>query len=438
MQNSSKFVKTLIISALIGVFAFANSSAYKEEPSNLSDEEYDIFMLGKSFFRIPWVEAPSATTARDGLGPLFNANTCTSCHPGNGRGAARKDDGELDRSVIIKLASLSRKDEKNLVINGVVGDAVYGTQLQVNGVFGVPFEATPTIEVQKFYVIYPGGEIIELEKPILNLSNFGYGKIDNNTVITMRLAQPLVGMGLIDEIDAKDILSYEDPYDKNGDGISGRANYVYSREAGEIEIGKFNWKAQAPSLKAQIAQAFSEDMGITNELYPLENCMPMQKECLRAPNGKDELDITSLRLEAVRHYVANLKLPAQNITKTNGEKIFNTIGCASCHRPSYTLESGKSIFPYSDFLLHDMGPNLADKRGEFLASGSEWRTQPLWGIKYAKDVLKKKPRYLHDGRARSLEEAILWHGGEAARANLNFVNLSKDEKKELIEFLKEL
>lgn len=443
MKSSRFFKNALIVFLAVGAFSFlwGKSHVFEKEGANFSNEEYDFFILGKSFFRIPWVEAPSATTARDGLGPLFNANTCTTCHPRNGRGFARREDGELDRSVVVKLSAKPKglaSEVKTLKMYGTLGDKSYGRQVQVSGVFGVPHEAIPRLHVKKFYVAYPDGKVVELERPYVKLTDKRYGEVEEGVSKSLRFATALVGMGYIDMIDEEDILSWADPFDENGDGVSGKPNYVYSHEYEKVMLGRFNLKASTPTLKEQIALAFHDDMGISNSIYPGLPCTNNQEKCLNAPTSKDEFDITPLRLEAVNFYVSSLALPKQKITNLKGKELFESVGCVSCHRPSYTLANGKTIHPYSDFLLHDMGEGLADGRVDFEASGKEWRTQPLWGLSHAKNVLKKSPRYLHDGRARSLEEAILWHGGEALRAKLLFMGLHVNEREALIKFLKEL
>ncbi len=441
MKRNNFLFKALAVFLMARAFLFGVSPHILTLPDRqMGDDEYDVFILGRSFFKIPWVEAPSATTARDGLGPLFNANTCTSCHPRNGRGAGRDEQGQLDRSVIVKLARDPQNQSEREILkkDGVLGDKIYGVQLQISGIYGVPYEAKPVIKTFKSSFTYPDGKVVELEKPILSLQDFQYGKVGDDTSFTMRLAQSLIGMGYLDTISEKDILSYEDEFDKDNDGISGKANYVYSREYNKFMLGRFNWKASTPSVKEQSALAFHDDMGISNPLYPSLPCTQNQKKCLDAPRPRDEPDMTPERLEAVSFYVNSLKLPKQKITQKEGEELFDKIGCSSCHRSSYKLDSGKVISPYSDLLLHDMGSELADKRGNYKASGSEWRTQPLWGLSSAKTILKKDPRYLHDGRARTLEEAILWHGGEAMGAKLNFSALHVKQREKVLKFLKEL
>ncbi len=441
MKKRNFFFKALVVFLTTGAFLFGDVSKVLTHPNKkMNNDEYDLFILGRSFFKIPWVEAPSATTARDGLGPLFNANTCHSCHPRNGRGAGRNSFGQLDRSVIVKLGrqALNSHEDKLVKTQGVMGDPTYGGQLQISSIADVPFEGRPRLEVKEYITVYPDGREVVLQKPVLSLQDLQYGKMHKDTSYTMRIAQSLIGMGLIDLIDERDILSYADEDDKDNDRISGKPNYVFSREYQKIVLGKFNWKASTPTVKEQTALAFHDDMGISNPLYPGSPCTKKQKECSKEPKSRYEFDITELRLEAVNFYVSNLKMPPSHIKEKEGQKLFKQVGCASCHRPSYTLATKDKIHPYSDFLLHDLGEELDDGVGNFRAEGSEWRTQPLWGLGTAQKILKKQPRYLHDGRARSLEEAILWHGGEALHVKMNFMDLPKAQRDKLINFLKEL
>ncbi len=424
---------------MAGVSALqAGCKIYTMPEKNLNYDEQDNFMLGKSFFRIPWVEAPSATTARDGLGPLFNANTCSTCHIGNGRGYGRDSQGQLDRSVIVKLHDTNPKKQnsKALNVDGVIKDKVYGGQIQVTGIFGVPKEARVELENKEYIVVYPDQRRVILQKPKVTFKDLGYGALQKSTKHSLRFAPTLVGMGHISRIPDKDILAFADPNDKNKDGISGRANYAYSYLFKKKALGKFNWKASNVKLVDQVATAFHDDMGISNPLLSSLPCTKSQKECLNAPKPRHKLDLPAERLSAVNFYTGHLRIPPQKVKNKTGEALFHNVGCASCHVMAHKAPTGQ--YPYSDFLLHDMGEDLSDGRSEFEASGSEWRTQPLWGLKYAKRVLKQEPRYLHDGRARSLEEAILWHEGEALKAKLSFMNLSFKERQSLIQFLKEL
>ncbi len=404
-----------------------------KQNNNLSESENEKFILGKSFFRIPWVEAPSATTARDGLGPLFSANSCISCHPHNGAGTVFTKENQISRSLVTRFSIKDTIDFHN----GFLPDTIYGSQLSINGIKDVKYEGKPKLHYKKIIEKYPDGIKVILSKPLIDVVDLNYGKLSSDTTITHRIAPALIGMGLIEKIQEKDILIHQDINDTNNDGISGKANFVYDRKSGTKRLGRFTWKASSPTLLQQTASAFQTDMGLTNSLYPFENCTSEQKECLDAPKSRDSLDVPDERLEAVAFYIANLKVPKPIVTKktTKGKALFSKIGCADCHIPSYTLNNGSIISPYSDFLLHDMGSRLADNgRVEFDALPNEWRTQPLWGIGKRSWILKQT-NYLHDGRAKTLEETILWHDGEAKQAKHRFKNLSKNERNAIIKFL---
>ncbi len=426
------FTKSLVAIFAIGLFA-VNCSAYDitsnksksillKPIDGLNDEQYDKFILGKSFFRIPWVEAPSATTARDGLGPLYNANTCANCHPSNGRGTLYNKNGSFARSLIPKPSY----------------DPIYGSQIAINGIHGVKYEAKTDIKFEEIKVAFPDGEIDTLLKPIYGLKDLQYGPLDEKTVLSFRLAPSLNGLGLISQISDEDILKNEDPDDKDGDGISGRANFIYSPITKKQELGKFSWKANITSLKHQIADAANNDMGLTTSYYQNENCTKFQEECNKAPKARDAIDLTDQRLEAIQFYLEKRKTYSQKLTKNKGYEIFKKIGCVNCHMDSFETNTGIKFTPFTDLLLHDMGEGLADGKIEGKASGSEWRTAPLWGLSLHEKINNKKPRLLHDGRARTFQEAILWHDGEAKKAKETYMNLKKEDRKELLEFLKEV
>ena len=422
-----------------------NKHSFSKQINNLNDETLDIAILGKSFFRIPWVEAPSATTARDGLGPLFNANACISCHPNNGIGNLFTKSGDISRSNIIKVgipSDASKNHKEMLAKMGFVPDPVYGGQISINGIFGVPFEAKPHITYEKKEFTFPDGEKITLQKPIIKLKNLNYGELANNASLSFRKAPALVGLGLLEMISDDDILANEDINDKDNDGISGKANIVYSPYTKKYKVGRYTYKASAPSVLHQVAGAANNDMSLSSPIFPNDNCTDAQKECLEAPKGRaiDKFDLPIERVKAIAFYLKTLKTPTPNKTEEflENKKIFDSIGCVNCHKDSFITSNGMEIAPYSDMLLHHMGEGLSDGRIEFKAEATEWRTTPLWGIGLYEKVLGNKPKYLHDGRANSLAEAILWHGGEAQNAKDNFVNLSKEKRDKLIKFLGEL
>ena len=273
-------------------------------------------------------------------------------------------------------------------------------------------------------------------------------------MLSPRVAPAMIGLGLIEAIPAADILAQTDPDDRNRDGISGRANIVWSREFDQPMLGRFGLKAGSPTVNDQSAAAFHGDIGISTPLYPQPwgDCTETQTTCQTAPHGDgdargQEVDVEGLGL--VTFYSRNLAVPARRDVKDptvlRGKQVFYETGCAGCHTPKFVTnrlvdqpeQSFQLIWPYSDLLLHDMGEGLADGRPEARATGREWRTPPLWGIGLTKQV-SAQARFLHDGRARSLLEAILWHGGEASLQKERVIALSKADRVALIQFLESL
>jgi CxxC motif-containing protein (DUF1111 family) len=266
-------------------------------------------------------------------------------------------------------------------------------------------------------------------------------------MVSPRIAPAVMGVGLLEAVPAGDITARADPDDSDGDGISGRPNQVWDPVAEAMALGRFGWKAGQPTVRAQAAAAFVGDLGITSTLHPDQPCTAVEADCAAAPDGgMPELDDN--KLDRVTFYNRTLAVPARrdvtDVAVQAGAQNFAELGCSSCHTP--TMSTGdddipalaqQEIHPYTDLLLHDMGSRLADDRPEFAASGTEWRTAPLWGIGLVERV-NGHTRFLHDGRARSLEEAILWHGGEAAAAQQGFRDLSATERAELIAFLESL
>jgi len=469
-QNCNSLNYLVLISSVVfttGLFAVIDNNTQKDfdkkyttttssnkvfmKPINgLDDEAQDRFMLGRSFFTIPWVEAPSATTARDGLGPLFNANTCAHCHPNHASGSIHTKEGQISRHYISRLSIISngsKEHQRMLKYNGFVEEPVYGNQISINGVEGVPFEAKPIVKYENIKVTYPDKKVVVLRKPLHGVNNqlkdLQYGKMDKNVNISNRLSPAFVGLGLLEQISDKQILANEDRDDSNNDGISGKANIVYSIKHKDFRVGRYTWKASAPSVLHQSAAAAANDMSLTNSLFPNENCTSSQIECLDAPKGDDVMgqktfDLPLQRLEAIAFYLQNLKIPKSIITEIEGEELFQTIGCVKCHIPSFTREDGYKIKPFSDFLLHDMGQGLSDGRVEFQANPQEWRTTPLWGLGKYKQATNKNPELLHDGRARNIEEAILWHGGESEQIKNSFMNLSNKQRESIINYIREL
>jgi len=443
MRLCSVFL-SLVTLSVTGLYAFnakhytpSSKKAFTKPYSNLSNTDIDTLMLGKSFFKIPWILAPGATTARDGLGPLYNANTCISCHPNNAVGSVYNKKN-ISRSMVVRLSLPNSKENTIYVKNGFTPEPNYGAQLAINGTHSVPYEGKLHISYNNKYITYDDGQSVVLKQPTYTLVDLNYGPLHKDTIISVRKAPALIGLGLLEQISKEEILKNEDINDENKDGISGVANYVYSIKNKAFTLGRYTYKASAPSVTHQIAAAFVNDMGLTSTYFPNDNCTQTQEACLSAPKAMHKIDVPTLRLEAISFYLEHLKVPYVKKTNPQGKRIFNSLGCTSCHLPSLTTASGEIIKPFTDLLLHDMGEGLSDGRSEFKASGREWRTAPLWGINSLQKAIGKKVDYLHDGRASSLEEAILWHDGEAKNSKDAFKKLNEKNRQYLLEYLKEL
>ncbi len=399
-------------------------------------------VIGQSIFERIWVSAPSSTEAADGLGPMFNARSCAACHPGGGKGAVFNRDGTLSPSLLVRLGA--KGDGK--------ADPTYGHQLQTEAARGVPPEGKVDLSFAIAETKLADGTIVLLRRPVVTLSAMADGPPAKDTVTGLRLAPVIHGMGPLDAIPAAEILARADPDDKDGDGISGRPAWL---DAGKRELGRFGWKAVQPGIEAQNSHAFFADMGLSTPLFPnaYGECTERQKTCLAAPSGAspqfENLEVTSTLVKVLDRFVAEAVLPAgpkppppAEMLK-EGQEIFQASGCGACHLGGYDIEwprgSGtrRHIAPYTDLLLHDLGDGLAEDLPEGAASGREWRTAPLWGLRWAVDH-KGEGAFLHDGRARNLLEAILWHGGEALPARDHVAGLTADERSALISYLSSL
>lgn len=404
------------------------------------------FSVGNSFFRNPWVTAPASTDARDGLGPIFNANGCQNCHIKDGRGHPPLNADDDAVSMLIRL-SIPNLQQQDLTHSGVLPEPTYGGQLQDQAIPGANPEARIAVDWQYSVVALWDGSQIQLRAPQINLEDLAYGPMHEQVMMSMRIAPPMIGLGLLESLSEESILANADPNDANGDGISGRANWVWDIAAQQSALGRFGWKAGQPNLSQQNASAFAGDIGITSQLRPSTDCTASQG-CERFPNG-GEFEAEQNTLKFVDFYTRHLAVPKRrNIDQRAvkyGKTIFQSIECAACHvsgqitaiNPEFPALSQQRIYPYTDMLLHDMGEGLADNRPEFLATGSEWRTPPLWGLGYTEEV-GGQAFYLHDGRARTIEEAILWHGGEAETSRNAYVALPSAQRQALIKFLESL
>ena len=409
---------------------------------NLTGDKDLSFVSGNAFFKRNWVTAPSSTAELDGLGPLFNARSCSGCHVLDGRG---RPPVAGEKNVVGLLFRLSVPGS---TMNGAPkGHPVYGDQFNNRSILDVPKEGNIEIKYIDVEGSYPDGEKYSLRMPLYQFIELGYGDV-SDAMVSPRVANHIVGMGLLEAIKESDLLKNEDPEDSDGDGVSGRVNRVWDVEAGKKRVGRFGWKANQPSVKQQVASAFLGDMGLTTSLFPGEPCTDAQKDCNEAVSGGDP-EVRDDILDKVVLYSAALAVPKRrNWDKPQvlrGKQLFFNSGCTGCHSPKFVTGdyeaipefSNQTIRPYTDLLLHDMGEGLADNRPDFEANGQEWRTPPLWGLGLLQTV-NKHNFLLHDGRARGFEEAILWHGGEAEQAKENFKSLSASDRKALISFLESL
>ncbi|MEM1384497.1 MAG: di-heme oxidoredictase family protein [Pseudomonadota bacterium] len=432
-------------------FRYATAHAFSGFSANMPFERELDFKVGNGLFKKFWVSAPASTKASDGLGPLYNARSCKSCHIKDGRGHPPEEPGESAVSMLLRVSVPGGKIGRIPGTHRTRPHPVYGSQLQDFALPGTPAEASVAVEWEETEVELSGGEVASLRRPIWRAENLGYGPLGADTMLSPRVAPQMIGLGLLEAIPAADILALADPEDANSDGVSGRANIVWSDEFDRPMLGRFGLKAGEPSLREQAAGAFSGDIGLSTSLHPKNagECTRAQTECHDAPHGGNPVEVSDAALDMVVFYSRNLAVPARRDLDDpqvlDGKRVFYSAGCAACHQPKFVThrledrpgQSFQLIWPYTDLLLHDMGEGLADNRPEGKASGREWRTPPLWGIGLTKSV-SGHTTFLHDGRARSLLEAVLWHGGEAETAKTRVVGMPPEERAALIRFLESL
>ncbi|MGQ0537850.1 MAG: di-heme oxidoreductase family protein [Gemmatimonadaceae bacterium] len=408
--------------------------AFEQAIPMLTGRQLALHKLGDSLFAAGFIDSRSAPNG--GLGPLFNNTSCFACHEHNGRGQPPLAPRAF-RSMLFRLS-----------IPSAAGDAApapvpgYGGQLQNRAVAGSIPEGTVDITYERVSGQFADGTPYELQRPIYELAA-PYAPLPPNVLVSPRVAPQLVGLGMLEAVPDAAILALADENDSDGDGISGRANVVHGITTGR-QLGRFGHKANTASLLIQTATAYNEDLGITSPLLPNENCALQLLACAAHPP-----EVSADHVATVAFYTRTLAVPARrNVAEPDvrrGGTLFERGQCSACHIPTLRTSASAAepavanltIHPYTDLLLHDMGPQLADGRPDFRASGSEWRTAPLWGIGLS-EFVSRHARYLHDGRARSLEEAILWHGGEALGAREFYRRLSKPERQALLSFLASL
>lgn len=417
----------------------ASSHAFSIPAPNLSTAALEKHLDGDVEFEAVFVTAPAVVNP--GLGPIYNNVSCINCHSRDGRGRPPGADEDLV-SLLFRL-SLPKKDASGIGMSPTPVPG-FGRQLNNRAIVNAAPEGKVKIEYTEQTLTTADGTRVHLRYPNYTFTDT-YQPLPENIEVSPRVAPAVFGLGLLEAIPEEVILAYADEADVDGDGISGKPNYVWDVVNQRYSLGRFGWKANQPTLLQQVAAAYHDDMGITTSLFSIENSAGQSQlaEHSAIPEISDEI------LDVVTFYVQTLAVPARrNVDDPqvkHGEQLFAKAQCASCHVP--TLRTGvlagvpsvsnQTIHPYTDMLLHDMGPELADNRPDFHASGSEWRTPPLWGIGLVKRV-NGHTNFLHDGRARNLVEAILWHGGEAEKSRQIVEQMSKTERDALIAFLESL
>jgi CxxC motif-containing protein (DUF1111 family) len=419
------------------------ANAFLPAAHNISLDNMLMFSAGNAFFNQAWTEAPSSNESRDGLGPLFNARSCSACHFKDGRGRPPLGDEVDFTSMLLRIGT------GGLGPDGTpLPDPVYGDQLQPTGAGDVPGEGAPRVTYTAVAGEYADGTGYELSAPTYDIEAPSHGPLVADLRISPRVAPAMIGMGLLQAIPERRLDELADPDDADGDGISGRINRVWDVATQALAVGRFGWKAEQPSVRQQAAGAFIGDLGITSSVFPEQQCTEAELECQGALGGGDP-EISDRLFERVVRYSELLAVPARSTfaepNVLRGKARFGELGCGGCHTASHRTSDGAElaevrdqlIWPYTDLLLHDMGDALSDRRPTYAASGNEWRTPPLWGLGHYGDV-NRHDRLLHDGRARGVAEAILWHGGEAEATKQGFLELPAEDRLDLISFVESL
>ena len=404
-----------------GTVSIVGRNAYSMHFNNLSFEQRQDFLIGNGLFRKLWISSPASTISSDGLGPLFNARACQSCHIKDGRGHLPTTEKPL--SLVIKTGTYSGLN--------LLKDKIYGKQFQFFAIPGLANEVSGNIKKFSKKRIFSNYKNVNLTEVNFDILNLNYGKFNRANSISLRVSPFVYGTGLINSIEESDILKKEDQFDKDNDGVSGVARRIKNKD-GNIKIGRFGIRASTENLLVQSGVAFMHDMGISNPIGRDSNgdCTTSQKECFKFPNGNDKetgLEASQEVLDKVVFYLSSLSPPKRrnvnDVDVLKGKEIFYKSQCTSCHTPKYVTSKNADfdflkyqlIWPYTDLLLHDMGSELADKDLNGNITNKEWKTPPLWGIGLAKEV-NPKATFLHDGRAKTIMEAVLWHAGEASKS----------------------
>ena len=426
--------------------ALTTADAFDQPAPNLSGTTLALHQAGRAGFDRVLDNAI--------LAPLWNNKSCVACHVGGGRSASK--DG-ITPQLLFRVSLPGTNDDGGPRPVPGFGDQIQPIALDSTNSLGPGIGLSAEGRVAISYVedlrTFLDGQGYSLRTPTYQPT----ATLPSEAMLSPRIGGQVAGLGLLEAVPEATILAFADPYDKNNDGISGRPNYVWNAGEQRTMLGRFGWKANQPNLLQQSAGAYNGDLGATTYYFPLESNVPgggrNKKGGKRRQNGGlptpfGTLDIADAELDAVALYNRTLGVPAvrnpNDAQVLAGGALFLQAKCSACHvpvmqtGPAVLAElSNQTIMPYTDLLLHDMGPALADGRPDFLASGSEWRTPPLWGLGLSKTT-SGHTLLLHDGRARNVLEAIMWHGGEGKASRQYVARLTQQERESLVAFVNAL
>jgi CxxC motif-containing protein (DUF1111 family) len=429
-----------------------SADAFSIPIAMLAADQTEAWAKGKEQFNEAWVVAPDPGGVW-GLGPTFNEDRCSHCHVNNGRARGAHDGQEAERGLLVRLSIPGKTKE-----GGPNPHPVYGDQLQNRGIQDrVPAEGKVLVHYAVHQVTLSDGEVIELREPRLEFKELQFGELGAQTMTSARVAPAMIGLGLLEAVAEQSLLQIAQ---QQPEAMRGKLNYVWDFENEQIAVGRFGWKANQPSIRQQTAGAFLGDIGATSSIFPEENCPATQSACLNIPSaskcggqggctGNYRPEVVPSRLSNITLYLQTLAVPARRHFNDpevkRGAVLFTEARCSVCHvaqmttspKPAIRAAANIEFHPYTDLLLHDMGEALADGRPDYLASGREWRTAPLWGIGLLQTV-NGHVDLLHDGRARNVMEAILWHGGQAQAPRDAFTAMSKADRAALVKFVESL
>jgi CxxC motif-containing protein (DUF1111 family) len=422
--------------------AVATSDAFTFAANNIKGANRPMFSFGNQMFTATWEPAPGPQPTTDGLGPMFNRESCVACHVANGRGKAPDGPNELMDTMLMRWSIPG--DTEHGAPKGIPG---YGDQLQDRALPGMKAEGRARVTWTEVKGTYADGTAYTLRKPTFKYTDLAYGAIPANAMSSPRVSNPMIGLGLLESVPVATLEALADPEDKDGDGISGRVNMVWDAPSQSVKPGRFGWKSNVASLAHQNAGAARGDMGISTPIFVADVCEEKQNECFAyLKKNEQTIEMEDSFFERLNTFMHLLAVPQQRGAELaevkRGEALFREAGCASCHIPTLKTDGNapfdelknQTFHAFTDLLVHDMGEGLSDDRPDFLASGTEWRTAPLWGLGLTETV-SGHTHLLHDGRARNIAEAILWHGGEAEGAKEKFRTMPKNARDDLLAFL---